>query len=143
MSTAFSQIVKAILDRLEESPAVCQNIYRARERSIPEQDPLAVNVQFEAAIPQPGVISGAPIDWHSRVSVDCYSRSVAESGDVSIDPLFSSVYERLASDPSLGQLVGDIGTPSIEAENTAEGKKTGWVRLTYIIQHRTYGSTLG
>jgi hypothetical protein len=52
------------------------------------------------------------------------------------------VYGRLAQDTTLGGLVDDIGEPMLEAEYSSEGKKTGWIRMTYVIQHRTENLTL-
>lgn len=142
MITAFSQIVAAVMAKLSEAPAVCDAIYRARSQAIPEQHDLAVNVQFEQTVPEPGGIHGAPIDWSSKITVECYARSMRDTGDIAVDPLLAAVYERLAQDPTLGGLIADLNIAGIEAENTAEGKKTGWVRLTYIAEHRTNNSTL-
>ncbi len=139
MSTAFSKIVSAVIAVLAAQPPVCNSkaIYRARTVVVAEQDNEAVSVQWEQGLPQQGTITGAPIDWQTRLTVECFARSVTESGDVAVDPLLQRVYERLASDPTLGGMVADLVIAGIEAENTAEGKKTGWVRLTYLAQHRT------
>lgn len=137
MTTAFSSIVAAVIAALEAEPAVCGTIYRARERVVPEQADKAINVQFENALPSRGAMRGAPVDWSTRVTVECFARSVLESGGLAVDPLFQAVYERLAADSTLGGVASDVEIQGIEAENTNEGKKTGWVRLTYIVQHRT------
>ena len=142
MSSQFSQIVGAIMTALETTPAVCPKVYRARPDSIPDQFDQAVNVQWEQGIAGFGSIRGAPIDWTTKISVECFARSLAETGDVAVDPLLEAVFERLAQDTTLGGLVADLNVAGIEAENTAEGKKTGWVRLTYIAQHRTGSGTL-
>lgn len=142
MNTAFSNVVAAVIAALQAEPPVCTTLYRARTRDVPEQTDEAVNVQFEAAMPQMGSIQGAPIDWVSRVSVECYVRSKRDSGDIAVDPLFKKVYERIGQDSTLGGLVDDIAIQSIEAENSAEGTKTGWVRLMYMVQHRTSNQTL-
>lgn len=142
MTTAFSKVVAAVMATLASTPAVCSTIYRARPNDLPEQDEEAVNVFFERALPQPGAISGSPIDWASKINVECYARSVRDTGDVAVDPLVEAVYERLASNPTLGGVVDDLVINAIEAENTAEGKKTGWVRLTYVAHHRTSNHSL-
>jgi hypothetical protein len=144
MTTAFSKVVAAVIASLSTAPAVCDavNIYRARTREMPEQVDQAVSVQFEGSIPDNGAIAGAPVDWSSKVTVDCFGRSMKDSGDIAVDPLFQAVYERLAQDSTLGGLVGNLSVAGIEAENSAEGKKTGWVRLTYIAEHRTSNLSL-
>ncbi|WP_027864263.1 hypothetical protein [Massilia alkalitolerans] len=139
MSTAFSKAVSAVISALSTSPAVCKSIHRARAHVVPEQEDESISVQWEQALPQQGTITGAPIDWSTRLTVDCYARSgaVGVTGDVVVDPLLERVYERLAADPTLGGMLDDLVIAGIEAENTSEGKKTGWVRLTYVAQHRT------
>ncbi|MBD8531487.1 MULTISPECIES: hypothetical protein [unclassified Massilia] len=142
MTTAFSGIVAAVVSRLSEAPAVCDAIYRARSNAIPDSLDRAISVQFDQALPNRGVMHGGPIDWSSRITVECFARSVTETGDLAVDPLLEAVYERLAADATLGGVVGDLAIAGVEAENTSDGKKTGWVRITYIAEHRTSNSTL-
>jgi hypothetical protein len=102
-----------------------------------------ISVQFDGARPQSGAINGTPVDWTSQFSIECFARAAAsEENDEAVDPLLKAVYERLAADTTLGGLVFDVGVPMIEAEYTAEGERTGWVRMTYPIEHRTENSTL-
>ncbi|SFD83405.1 hypothetical protein [Massilia yuzhufengensis] len=146
MSTAFSKVVSGVIAALAANPPVCPTkaIYRARAVEMPDQDNEAVSVQWEQGLPQLATITGAPIDWQTRITVECFARSAAvgATGDVVVDPLLQRVYERLAADPSLGGLVDDLVIAGIEAENTVEGKKTGWVRMTYLASHRTDNLTL-
>lgn len=142
MSTAFFQIVTAVVAQLQAQPPVCRSIHRARTNVFPEQEAEAVSVQWDQALPAAGGIQGAPVDWSTRITVECYARSVVDSGDVAVDPLLERVVARLAEDPSLGGLVEDLVLAGVEAENTAEGKKTGWVRLVYAAEHRTYNGNL-
>jgi len=137
MTTAFSAVVQAVIDRLSIDPAVCDTIDRARVRPMSDQTDRLVNVQWDGAFPQRGAIYGAPVDWTTKITVDCYASSVKVSGDLAVDPLLEGVYERLAADTTLGGVVTDMNVPSIEVEYTSEGKKTGWVRLTYLVEHRT------
>lgn len=144
MSTAFSAIVAAVISKLAEAPPVCdvKAIYRARSNAIPDQDVQAISVQFERSQPEVAAIALAPTDWRSVITVECFARSITGSGDLAVDPLMEAVFARLAEDPTLGGLVGDLAIAGVEAENTAEGKKTGWARLTYVADHRTNNSTL-
>jgi hypothetical protein len=137
VSTAFSKVVSAVMAALLAQPRICKGVYRARTLVISEQDDEAVTVQWEQAMPAAATIAGAPIDWTTRLTVECFARSVKDSGDMAVDPLLERVYERLAADSTLGGMVDDFVIAGIEAENTTEGKKTGWIRLTYIAVHRT------
>ena len=142
MTTAFSSIVAAVIAQLSAAPAVCDTIYRARSNAIPETLDRAISVQFDQALPNRGVMNGAPIDWSTRITVECFARSATESTDIVVDPLLEAVFARLAADATLGGVVADLAIAGVEAENISEGKKTGWVRITYIAEHRTSNSTL-
>lgn len=142
MTTAFSRIVGGVIAALQAEPPVCDVLYRARPNAMDGSVNRAVNVQWDQASAHPRAISGAPIDWSTRLTVECYARTTRESGDLAVDPLLANVYGRLAADPTLGGLVDDLNIVGIEAENTAEGTKTGWVRLVYDVRHSTVGATL-
>lgn len=142
MKTAFARIVTAVIDALQAAPAVCDRIDRARATLVPEQAEQAVSVQWEQALPEGATIAGAPVDWQTRISVECFARSTQQSGDLAVDDLIAAVAERLAQDTTLGGLVSDLRIAGLEAENSVEGKKTGWVRITYIADHRTENGTL-
>lgn len=140
--SAFCDITGAFIAVLGAVPAVSANIFRARDRAIADDQADAINVQFDGADPSTGAMFGAPVDWRSRVTVECYARSSAVSGDLAVDPLLSAVYSRLAANSTLGGKADDIGAPTIEAEYDAQGQKTGWVRMTYSVLHRTNNLTL-
>lgn len=142
MISAFAQIVTAVIDTLKAGKPVCDLIDRARSSVIPETALGAVSVQWENSLPQAFAISGAPIDWETRITIEVFARSVKDSGDIAVDPLLCAVAARLSQDTTLGGVVGDLRIAGLEAENSAEGKKTGWVRLTYIADHRTYNGIL-
>lgn len=137
MVTSFSAITAAVVALLQAQPAVSENVYRARERVIGKQQLTAVSVQWDGAIPAVGAIMGSPIDWQSKLIVECYARSTVTGGDEAVDPLLEAVYQRIAADTTLNNLVFDIGPPVLEAEYGADGEKTGWIRMTYLVAHRT------
>jgi len=139
MATVFSVITDAFEAALLAAPAVvpAEAIFRARERAVPGAMNQAVNIQWALGDPEPGAIHGAPVDWKTTVVVECYACSTNESGERAVDPLLERVYERLAADTTLGGLVDDVGVPRLAAEFGAEGKKTGWVQMTYLVMHQT------
>lgn len=142
MKTAFTRIADAIVAALQADPPVSTHIERGRDSQIPAEWDDAIDIQFDGAEPHPGAIAGAPVDWMTRISVDCYARGTTADGGAAVDALLSAAYARLAQDATLGGVVDDIGTPQIAAERDSLGQKTGWVRLLYSVQHRTTNSTL-
>jgi len=144
MRTSFSKVVSAVIAALSANPPVCKAIYRARQAAIPAQDEQAIVVQWEQAMPAAGTLQGAPIDWTTRLTVECYARSTDpdDNGDQAVDPLLASVYERLASEATLGGIVNDLTVAGVQVETAVDGNKTGWVRIVYTAEHRTYNNTL-
>lgn len=142
--TAFVDITAAMVAALETAPAISENIFRARNRPVAAQHDTALNVQFDASEAARGAMKGAPKDWTSRYTVECYAVATPDqSPDLAVDPLLNGVNARIEADTTLGGIVGDIWLAGIEAEYNAEGKKTGWIRMTYLVQHRTSNLTLG
>jgi hypothetical protein len=140
--TAFAAITGALVQLMEAGTPVAPVVFRARDRQLAEQYASAVSVQCDGSAPMSGAILGAPIDWESRFSIECWARTTTTSADLAVDPLVFDVYQRIAADTTLAGLVDDVSAPLIEFEYTAEDKKTGWVRMTYLITHRTVNSTL-
>jgi len=140
--SAFARITGALVALLEAEPPLSQQIFRARDRQLAEEFPDAINVQFDGALPARGAIFGAPVDWESKFTIECYARTTTTSADLAVDPLLMQVYERIAADRTLGDLVTDIGEPMIEAEYNAEQQRTGWVRMSYPVMHQTNNLTL-
>ncbi|MBY0243184.1 MAG: hypothetical protein K2X55_28150 [Burkholderiaceae bacterium] len=141
MKTAFLGITEAIVAVLTAQLGNQVRITQADDRPIPDREVEAVNVQFNAGVPE-GALLGAPVDWNSRFTIDLYARTTTQTPDVAIDQLLFRVHSAIAADPSLGGAATDTGTPVIEAEYSSDGKKTGWVRMTYPVQHRTASFTL-
>lgn len=143
-SSAFIEIVDRFINALNAVPAVSSMIVRARSRAIPETCTNAINVYFDSASPEPGSIAGAPIDWTTKIAVECYAKTMTPggAGDLAVDQLLKKTYERLAANATLSGKVAYIGDPEVEAEYDSTGSKTGWVRLMYSVTHQTANSLL-
>lgn len=141
--SAFFKITGALVQLLTAEPAIADAVYRARTRVIQQSITRAINVQFDGGMPQDGVINGAPINWTSKFSIECFARAAStENNDEAVDPMLTAVYGRIAADRTLGGLVDYVGEPLVEAEYSAEGERTGWIRMSYPVEHSTEQSTL-
>lgn len=143
MTSAFDQIVTAFVAKLSEATPVCAMVIEDEGRPIPEEAIEAVVVFYDGSgPPDAGVIQGAPLDWTSRIVVDCFARSKTTTGRKAVDALMQRVFERLAVDPSLGNQDRFIGYPSIDIETDMQSQRTGMARLTYLVSHRTSNNIL-
>jgi hypothetical protein len=140
--TVFVDITGAIIAALTAEPAVSSNIFRARDAALLASYATAVNVQWDAGTPDYGQVQGAPADWQSKYTIECYAKSSTLSGDLAVDPLLDAVFERLAADPTLGGMVAWLRMVHVEASCDSAGQKTGWVGMTYLVTHRTSADNL-
>lgn len=136
MTTPFAAITGAIITVLQQAPAISPNIFRARDRAIAEEYATAINVECNAGQVDYGQIMGAPEDWESKFTVECYARSSTLPGDLAVDPVFDQVKMRLAANSTLGGTVAWLRLVHFEATNDAAGQKTGWIGMTYLVTHR-------
>jgi len=135
--TVFSGIVDSFVSILNSPTPLASIVARDSGYHVPEQVSSAINVFWEGSRPQEAGIAGAPIDWQTRIVVDCYARTTVKTGGEAADELLSSIYARLASDPTLNGSVFNIGLPMIELDTESGAQKNGWIRLMYVVEHRT------
>lgn len=142
MSTAFAGIVGALLTRLAQAPAVSANLYRCRLRALPESVTGAVVVRLQQADADNNVLSGNPIDFTTRVEVECYARSHTTTADLAVDDLLQAVYTRIMADPTLGGSVMYLDLSALRFDFDAEAEQFAVATLSLDVRHRTSGLTL-
>jgi len=138
MSTAFAQVVGAMIDVLQAGTPVAQGVYRARMRPVAQQFDASVVVRPIDAQATPFAILNGPVDWTTQIAVECYARAApGTSPDVAVDALLAAVYARLASDPTLGALVMDINPTALAYDFFEDAEQLACVTVTYSVLHRT------
>lgn len=142
-ATAFDDVVDAFKAVLQQNPAVCPVVESDQVDQIPEEAAQAVEVEWMGAVPQEAGIEGQPIEWNARVRVGLYARKTGSSARSDAGTLLSSVFARLAANPSLG--LGDavyIYPPTLDASAARQGERMAGVDLLYPVRVRTEGLTL-
>lgn len=142
MSTAFAAIVGALVASLQAAPAVSANVYRARLRAVPELVRSALVVRLQSSEADSNTLAGSPIDFTTRVAVECYAKSSTLSADLAVDDLLQAAYTRLMTDPSLGGTVMDINLTGVQFDFDADAEQLACATLTLEVLHRTSGITL-
>lgn len=94
--SVFSDLTAVLVQRLEQAPAVCPNVYRSRWRALPKGDTLAVVVSPERADVDASINAGGIASRQVVMRVECYARANAsEAGDEVVDGLLTAVHQRL------------------------------------------------
>lgn len=128
---------------LQAGPAVCPQVHRTRVRPGAAAWPQMVVIRLLDVALQPFAVRGGPMNADTRVAVECHARAAAGlSAEDALDELLGAVYQRLAQDPSLGGLLGDLEPLGLTYDFDAEGDPVGVATLTYIARHRVQGGTL-
>lgn len=140
--TVFAAIVGAVVGVLSAPTAVSPNIFRARMRPIAAQHSTAVVVRLGSAIADRGDMGGAPVDFTTQLSVECYDRSTTTTPDLVADALLGDVYARIMADASLGGLVMDTNLTGIDYDFDETAEKTACITLHLAVRHRASSTTL-
>ena len=144
MSTAHRAIRQALVDLLKISPAVAGGrVFPIRDRSIGVDSPNAVVVRLRRSSSELASVIGGPTSWTTLVSVECYGR--AASDDSPADQVVDDVFDRLASDPTLGDLVMECAPyagDTLNWDSEELDEKLECITAIFEIKHQTTGRTL-
>jgi hypothetical protein len=146
MTTQHLQMAKAMVALLLLDPPIAGGrIYRARTRPIGSDAPNGVVVRLERSASQLGSVLGARTSWSTLIAVECYARIDGDAPDAAADPIVEAVFERLASDPSLGGVAMD--TEPLEGDTLSWDfdefeNKLACVTAKFLVRHQTTGRTL-
>lgn len=142
---AHDAIVAAVTARLRQAPAIAADILEEAEVDpVPESMDAAVVVAFVGSSPLRVVMRGNPVDWSTRVRIECYARADGRSlaaGRAS-RALHAQVYARLMADHTLGGAAIDISEPTLQADPDRSSTEVGCLVAEYDITHRTAARTL-
>jgi len=146
MTTRHLLMVQAVVQLLQAEPAIAGGrVYSARTRAIPVDVPSAVNVSLERSTSQLASVIGGRTTWSTLITVECYGKLEGVSADEAADPVLEAVFERLASDPSLGGLA--MSVEPLEGDTLSwdfDSLETNMACITakFVVRHQTTGRTL-
>ena len=137
MATQFAAIVGAMVTALGTPTAVSGQIYRARMRPLAAQHTNAVVVRLLGSTAEPNAIQGAPFDWLTQITTECYARSTTTSPDQAADNLWAAVYARLMADTTLAGLVADLRCTQLAYDYDQDADATVCITATWQASHRS------
>lgn len=143
MTTVFSQVVGAMVAKLEAAPAVSSYIERARRRALPESAENAVVVLLQQAVVDRGMGAGTACIWATQVAVECYAKAApGQTPDVAVDSLLQAVVGRVLADPSLGGVAGDVGLVGVAYDFDVDGRATACATVTFNVRHASAAASI-
>lgn len=141
---AHDLIVDRILTALLANPALAGgSVLEEDQPPMAEAQTQQIVVRFLGSSPDRGEIKGAPVDWRTRVGIECSARrdERTASGRAS-RALHELAHGRLMADATLAGAALDILPPEISVDQAREDTEIGTCIGVYEIWHRTQENTL-
>lgn len=137
--SAHMGIRAAIVARLLESPALADGrVVANRRRPMAQAVDAQVFVYLEDAVATRGEIRGAPINWRTRIRVECVARDVAGvNADDAADALQTRVAARLLVAPGLGGLALDTELQAMAWTEDEADNSLSACQAIYSVWHVT------
>ena len=149
-TTAHLVIYDAVVAALRAAPALADGhvkSMRDTNRRVPEGVTRHLRVFLDQARPIGQVIGGAaPVDWQTRIRVECLARDTLGTTPTSAfdtaSDLAAQVQNRLLTDVALTALISEINPgPMVWTEDEADTSLIN-CQVLFEIQHRSAYSTL-
>ena len=145
MTTTYHlQVYDAAVAALQAFPALADGnvkTMRSTNRPMPEGVSQQLRVFLDPTLPQSLVGGNAPVDWITRIRVECMTRDVLGPTPVkafdAASTLAAQVHQRLLQDTALQALVSEVSPAGMQwVEDEAD---TGLMacQCIFTVQHRT------
>lgn len=137
---AHQLLMDALVASLSAAPAIAGgNIQRHRTRPVADGVAQAVSLRVLGSTPQPLAGMGAPIDWSTRIGIECVGRAGVDStADQAAGPVLQAVHSRLCADAALPAAGFDLMPwPELSWDQEDTDERIGAVIAIYTVRHRT------
>lgn len=143
MTGAFPSLVTAVKAALAADPAVCPNLYVNRRRAVAANQAAAITVRLDTATSDPGAIDGAPVDWSTRIAIECYARAGDDEAALqAAHDLAAAAWARVMTDPTLGGLASGVTPDGAEWDFDNTGDALACQILNLTVLHTTAAHNL-
>jgi len=143
--TAHRAVRDAVVAVLEAAPSIADGGIRAnRRRPMAQQHAAQVFVFLEDSMPERGGILGAPIDWQTRIRVECVARGVPGviTAEDAADDIAREVFARLQRDITLGGLLMDLVPQGMNWVEDESDTTLAACQLMFQPLHRTNANSI-
>ena len=134
----------AVAALLQASPALAGGrVFENRDYKLAADAASGVWVYRDDSTPDRGTITGAPIDWTTRVRVVVKARtSGGISAETAADMLATEAYARIMGQPHLGGLASDLAAGSINWQQDDADTAVALCELEFFVKHVTTSNLL-
>jgi hypothetical protein len=143
VSTAFNDLVAAVVAALSASPAVADGrVFANRLRPMAATHATGVVVRLEQTAARETMLGAH--DWQTLMAVECYGKTVgATDASTAADDLLAAVWARLQTINAASLAVGAVGLgPQIEWRRDVDEAASVCAVVYLTVTHRTPVNTL-
>lgn len=138
--TQHMALCDAIVATLTVAPKLADGeVVSYRRRSMPPNVNRRVYVYLEDSTNDRGAIKGAPMDWRTRIRIECVARDIpGVMSEVVADALLAQVYARIMADTTLGNLALDVFPEAVAWTGDEADTTLTAAQMILTILHVTY-----
>jgi hypothetical protein len=143
-NTQHQAIATAVAALLKADPALAGGrVYEGRDYTLGATVPNQVQVFLGDSTPQGVVITGAPVDWTTEVSVVIKARrSATDTAESVADALMFDVWARVMNNQNPSGLVYSLDPGPIERDRDEADTDVAAFTWRFEVQHRTANNSL-
>lgn len=142
-STSQLVIYDALVAALQAAPALADGhikTMRESNRRMPEGVMRQLRVFLDQSLPQPLLGGNAPVDWTTRVRVECLARDLLGASPVSAfdaaSALAASVQQRVLESATLAALVEEVNPAPMQWAEDEADTTLGACQCLFTLTHR-------
>lgn len=145
MTTTYHlQVYDAAVAALQAFPALADGnvkTMRSTNRPMPEGVSQQLRVFLDPTLPQSMVGGSAPVDWITRIRVECMARDLLGPAPVkafdAASALAAQVHQRLLQDVALLALVSEVSPAGMRWDEDEADTSLVACQCIFTVQHRT------
>lgn len=143
-NTQHQAIVEAVAALLTAAPALAGGrVFEGRELALPSDIASQIHVFLNDSDSNGDVLTGAPIDWQSPISIVIRARkSATASAEKVADAIWFDVWSRVMAAQSLGGLAMQLRADNVQRDRDQADPDVAAFTWNFTVTHRTSQNTL-
>lgn len=149
MTTKHVQVYDAVVAALQSAPPLAGGrikTMRDTNRAMPLEVISQIRVSLNQALPEPLIGGAAPVDWSTRIRIECLARDVLQPSVTfaldAVSDLAALVQSRVLSDSALQALVSQVLPAPMQWTDDEADTALVACHCIFTLVHRTPFSNL-
>jgi hypothetical protein len=143
-NTQHQAIVEAVAALLTTAPSLAGGyVFEGRDLALGSDVPSQIHVFLNDSNPDGEILTGAPMDWSSEISIVIRARKAgSDSAEKVADALLFDAWSRVMADQSLSGLVMQLTAGPVTRDRDPADPDVAAFTWTFTVAHRTTNNSL-